>query len=38
MSTIEHSTTTGTADAGAIKELHEIVDRQRAAFLADPFP
>ncbi|HVS29272.1 MAG TPA: aldehyde dehydrogenase family protein [Solirubrobacteraceae bacterium] len=37
MSTIEHGTTTGTDDA-AIEELHEIVGRQRAAFLADPFP
>ncbi len=25
-------------DTAAIAELHEIVDRQRAAFLADPFP
>ena len=25
-------------DAAAIAELHEIVDRQRAAFLADPYP
>ena len=38
MSTIEQSTTSGTDDAAAIEELHEIVDRQRAAFLADPFP
>jgi acyl-CoA reductase-like NAD-dependent aldehyde dehydrogenase len=38
MSTIEHRTTTGTDDSAAIEELHEIVDRQRAAFLADPFP
>ena len=38
MSTIEHGTTTGTDDAAAIDELHEIVERQRAAFLADPFP
>jgi coniferyl-aldehyde dehydrogenase len=37
MSTIEHGTKTGSDDA-AIEELHEIVDRQRAAFLADPFP
>ncbi len=37
MSTIEHGTTTSTDDA-AIEELHEIVARQRAAFLADPFP
>jgi coniferyl-aldehyde dehydrogenase len=27
-----------TDDAAAVNELHEIVDRQRAAFLADPFP
>jgi len=38
MSTIEHGTTTGADDAPAIEELHEIVGRQRAAFLADPFP
>src|SRR3954447_8432839 len=38
MSTIEHDTTTATADTAAIEELHEIVGRQRAAFLADPFP
>jgi coniferyl-aldehyde dehydrogenase len=38
MSTIEHGTTTGTDDAAAIEELDEIVARQRAAFLADPFP
>ena len=37
MSTIEHGATTGTDDA-AIEELHEIVERQREAFLADPFP
>jgi coniferyl-aldehyde dehydrogenase len=35
MSTIEHAATT---DDAAIEELHEIVDRQRAAFLADPYP
>jgi coniferyl-aldehyde dehydrogenase len=28
----------GTADAGAVEELREIVERQRAAFLADPSP
>ena len=28
----------GMDDTAAIAELHEIVDRQRAAFLADPFP
>jgi coniferyl-aldehyde dehydrogenase len=38
MSTIEHAGTTDTTDAAAIEELHEIVNRQRAAFLADPFP
>jgi coniferyl-aldehyde dehydrogenase len=43
MSTIQSGTTTATNDAAAddaaaIDELHEIVDRQRAAFLADPFP
>src|SRR3954452_17163168 len=38
MSTIEQSATSGTDDAAAIEELHEIVARQRAAFLADPFP
>jgi coniferyl-aldehyde dehydrogenase len=37
MSTIEHGTTTGSDDA-AIEELHEVVGRQRAAFLAEPFP
>ena len=37
MSTIEHGTTAGTDDA-AVEELHEIVGRQRAAFLAEPFP
>jgi coniferyl-aldehyde dehydrogenase len=36
MSTIEHGTTT--SDDAAIEELHEIVGRQRAAFLEDPFP
>lgn len=38
MSTIENGTTTGTDDTAAIEELEEIVARQRAAFLADPFP
>ncbi len=38
MSTIEHSPPTGTDDTTVIKELEEIVGRQRAAFLADPFP
>jgi coniferyl-aldehyde dehydrogenase len=38
MATIEHrSATTGNDDA-AIGELQEIVERQRAAFLAEPFP
>ncbi len=35
MSTIEQAPT---SDAAAIEELDEIVTRQRAAFLADPFP
>ena len=38
MSTIEHRSNTDTDDAAAIEELHEAVRRQRAAFLADPFP
>jgi len=38
MSTIEHGTTTGSVDAAAIDELHEVVRRQRAAFRQDPFP
>jgi coniferyl-aldehyde dehydrogenase len=43
MSTIQSGPTTATNDAApddaaAIDELHEIVNRQRAAFLADPFP
>src|SRR4051812_43202215 len=38
MSTLEHDTTTATADTAAIEELNEIVGRQRGAFLADPFP
>ncbi len=36
MSIIEQETTTD--DATAIDELHQIVERQRAAFLADPYP
>ena len=37
MATIEtHTATTG--DVAAIGELQEMVGRQRAAFLADPFP
>ena len=38
MSTIEHGTAARADDTAAIDELHEIVERQRAAFLADPFP
>ncbi|MGI8844576.1 MAG: aldehyde dehydrogenase family protein [Thermoleophilaceae bacterium] len=38
MSTTEHTSATGTDDAAAIEELHQIVDRQRAAFKADSFP
>src|SRR3954468_19911193 len=38
MSTIERERATTTDDAAGVDELHEIVDRQRAAFLADPFP
>lgn len=38
MSTIEHAHTTATDDTAAVEELHEIVERQRAAFLADPMP
>jgi coniferyl-aldehyde dehydrogenase len=38
MSTIEHGIRTGTDDAAGVQELHEIVSRQRQAFLADPFP
>ncbi len=37
MSTIEQDATTSTDDA-ALAELHEMVSRQRAAFLASPFP
>jgi coniferyl-aldehyde dehydrogenase len=36
MSIIEQETTTD--DAAAIEELDEIVERQRTAFLADPYP
>jgi len=35
--TQDQSTTTG-ADAAAVAELQEIVERQRAAFLDDPYP
>jgi coniferyl-aldehyde dehydrogenase len=38
MSIIEQDVTTETDDAAAIDELHAIVERQRSAFLADPFP
>ena len=38
MATTENRTATAGDDAAAIVELHEIVERQRAAFLADPFP
>jgi coniferyl-aldehyde dehydrogenase len=38
MSIIQQETAAGTDDAAAIEELHEIVARQRTAFLADPFP
>src|SRR3954453_12443046 len=34
----ENSTATTGDDAAAIAELQEIVERQRSAFLADPFP
>jgi coniferyl-aldehyde dehydrogenase len=38
MATTEDRTTTTGGDDAAIAELLEIVERQRAAFLADPFP
>lgn len=38
MVTTENRFTTTSDDAAAIVELQEIVERQRAAFLADPFP
>jgi coniferyl-aldehyde dehydrogenase len=38
MVTTENRTATTGDDAAAIAELQEIVERQRAAFLADPFP
>src|ERR1700730_2826316 len=38
MATTETRITTTHDDAAAIAELHDIVERQRAAFLADPFP
>jgi coniferyl-aldehyde dehydrogenase len=37
MATTEKHSMSATDDAAAIAELHEIVERQRAAFLADPF-
>jgi coniferyl-aldehyde dehydrogenase len=38
MATIENRTATMGDDQAAIGELNEMVERQRAAFLADPFP
>jgi coniferyl-aldehyde dehydrogenase len=38
MAITENRTATTSDEAAAIAELHEIVARQRAAFLADPFP
>src|SRR6188474_1873940 len=38
MSIIQQDAAASTNDAGAVEELHEIVARQREAFLADPFP
>jgi coniferyl-aldehyde dehydrogenase len=38
MAIIENAAPAAGEDTGAIAELHEIVERQRAAFLADPFP
>jgi coniferyl-aldehyde dehydrogenase len=38
MATTESSTAPEIGDEQAIAELHEIVERQRGAFLADPFP
>ncbi len=37
MAVTEHTQAT-TGDSAAIAELHEIVDRQRTAFLSDPYP
>ena len=34
----EEATATSAADTEAIAELEQIVERQRAAFLADPYP
>jgi coniferyl-aldehyde dehydrogenase len=38
MASTETRSATTDSDDAAIAELHEIVERQRAAFLADPFP
>src|SRR6202047_2963773 len=38
MATTENRIATTSDDAAAIAELQEMVARQRAAFLADPFP
>src|SRR3954469_19219401 len=38
MALIEHDTVTTGEDTQAIAELEQIVERQRAAFLADPYP
>ena len=38
MAIVENPVKTTGADAAAIAELHQIVARQRAAFLADPYP
>jgi coniferyl-aldehyde dehydrogenase len=38
MSTTQPDAMTATDDSAAVEELHAIVARQRAAFLADPFP
>ncbi|MEA2424362.1 MAG: coniferyl-aldehyde dehydrogenase, partial [Thermoleophilaceae bacterium] len=38
MALIEHDSPSTTDDAAAIGELEQMVERQRAAFLADPFP
>jgi coniferyl-aldehyde dehydrogenase len=38
MAITENRTATTGDDAAAIAELHQIVERQRTAFLADPFP
>jgi coniferyl-aldehyde dehydrogenase len=38
MAMIENPAAVADDDSAAVAELHEIVERQRAAFLADPFP